>query len=133
MNTKNEEIMLDLLCKQAVYGLNEEETRQLETLERGDVDLGSLELTAASIALVDLNTKEELPAHLQARILAGADKFFAIRDGVGSDAAVAPEAPTREFKFTETKPRMAFMDWFGWAVAAAACVARRSARHRVRD
>ena len=123
MNNDTEEIMLDLLCKQAVYGLNEQETRQLEKLERGDVDLGSLELTAASIAMVDLNTKEELPAHLQARILAGADEFFTIRDGVGSDSAVAPEAPTREFRFTETKPRISFMDWFGWAVAAAACVA----------
>ena len=32
MNEEQKELMLDLICKQAVYGLDEQETKQLERL-----------------------------------------------------------------------------------------------------
>ena len=122
MKENSEEIMLDLLYKQAVYGLSEEETKHLSTLENKIPNLDSFELTAAAIAMIDLKTDVELPADLRARILADAEEYFSS----GNSAAEVPaalEAPTREFTFVESKARRSIWPWLGWAVAAAACVA----------
>jgi len=119
MNENTEEIMLDLLCKQAVYGLNEEETKQLSQLEKGfgGLDAESIEATAAMIALVGVDAKAEMPTHLQARILDSADDYFhslAVSRNDGAAGRAIVETAT---------PRRSFVDWLGWAVAAAACVA----------
>ena len=118
----NEETVHDLLYKQAVYGLNEEETKNLRDLENNMPNLSSFELTAAAIALIDLKTDAELPADLHARILADADQYFSTRKAA-NQLHGAIEAPTREFKFVESKAKSSFWPWLGWAVAGAASIA----------
>ncbi len=109
MNT--EEILLDLLSKKATEGLNEEETRQLEMLLNEFEDDSSFDLTAAAIGMIDLNTNQPLPDHLKAKILADADR-----------ALDQPNQPIRDVVYT-AGPKTSFWNtnWFGWAVAAAAC------------
>jgi len=113
-----EEIMLDLLCKQAVYGLNEEETKQLRGFEKrhGGEDAASLEATAAMIALAGLDANAEMPTHLQARILDSADDYFHSQSTSTSDG-------TNASRISAAASGKSFLDWFGWVVAAAACIA----------
>ena len=118
MNENMEEIMLDLLCKKAVYGLDEHEEKQLAELERnlGAADQSqSLELTAAALSMAGLDTSEEMPSHLRSRIVADAARYFDERSQsqTTSVSAVVPEPSGRGSIF----------DWLGWAVAAAACIA----------
>lgn len=117
MNDDKKEIMLDLLCKQAIYGLDEQETQQLEQLEHSATESESIELTVAALGLIDLETNQEIPAHLQSKILAKAESFFAAQ----SDAA--PALPVREFIVNQSAVAKPWFAWLGWAVAAAACVA----------
>ena len=123
MNEEQKEIMLDLLCKQATHGLDERETKQLEQLEYTSTESESIELTVAALGLIDLNTKDEMPAHLHSKILAGADDFFAARDNVASDTGIIAAAPVREIVWTEATNRSPWFAWLGWAAAAAACIA----------
>lgn len=119
MNEDTRELMLDLLCKQAVYGLTEDEKKQLSELrgEAGPDEAASLEATAAMISVVGLDPKAEMPPHLLAKVSDSADEYFGAlpsgdgRFGKRSDSAVVPAAGR------------SFLDWFGWVVAAAACVA----------
>jgi hypothetical protein len=116
VNENTEELMLDLLCKQAIYGLSEEETRQLHSLGVDPDDSTSLEATAAMIAMAGLDASEPMPAHLLAKISDSADEYFdqlPANKGRYVDMSSAPAAA----------PRRSIMDWLGWAVAAAACVA----------
>jgi len=109
MNENVQELMLDLLCKKAEYGLSEQEERQLTELQRaaGTGDLSeSFELAAAMIGMADLDTTEEMPEHLRSRIAADAERYF------NHNSTVA-----------EPAPRSSIFNWLGWAVAAAACVA----------
>ena len=115
MNENMEEIMLDLLCKKAVYGLDEREERQLAELEQkfgGESQSQSFELTAAAIGMSNLDMSEPMPAHLKSRILADAEKFFEAK-------SPAPLAPASAF----VPERGSIFNWLGWAVAAAACLA----------
>ncbi|HMJ08049.1 MAG TPA: anti-sigma factor [Pyrinomonadaceae bacterium] len=116
MNENNEELMLDLLTKQAVYGLSDAETKQLRDLERklGGENAGSFEATAAMIAIIGVDLRDQMPAHVRAKISDAADEYF--------DSLAAP-AVTDKRAVIRTRPQRSFMDWFGWAVAAAACVA----------
>jgi len=109
MNENVQELMLDLLCKKATYGLNEQEEKQLADLQNaaGTGDLSaSFELATATIGMADLYTIEEMPELLRSRISADAERFF-------NDTSTA----------SEPAPRGSIFDWLGWAVAAAACVA----------
>ncbi len=122
MDDKNE-IMLDLLCKQAVYGLTAEETKQLALLDTSGYDADSFEMTAAAIGQLDLKI-ERMPDHLFAKLMADADEHWAKNysfDKAESDVCGTPQRKIIEI--AETKTRGSFMDWFGWAVAAAACIA----------
>jgi anti-sigma-K factor RskA len=113
MKENMQELMLDLLCKKATYGLNEQEERQLADLQNaaGTGDLStSFELAAASIGIANLDTSEEMPDELQARIVADAEKHFG---GTSTVTTVARDDSARDSMFS----------WLGWAVAAAACVA----------
>ncbi len=125
MKSTIEETRLDLLCKQAVFGLDENEIEQLRELEKNadvSADPQSLELTAAAISMVGLEI-EPMPAHLESKILASYDKQLVM-------AKDASEIPVEENIFT--RPRQPVVDdaasgssnwnWFPWAVAAAACV-----------
>lgn len=129
MNQDMEEQLYDLLYKQAVYGLSEEETKQLVELEKsanGGMNAHSLELTAAQLALAGLESGEQMPEHLQARILAEADDFFGFAKEPEPSNGVHEsihDMPTREIRLAPVRSGRSFMDWFGWAVAAAACLA----------
>jgi anti-sigma-K factor RskA len=115
MKEELEEQMLDLLCKQAVYGLNEEETRQLAELEKsaGTGHIAeSFEMTAAAISTVGLDTNEELPANLRSRILAEAERHFD-----------APEQRDLAHDAAQSESSSSLWNWLGWAVVAAACIA----------
>jgi anti-sigma-K factor RskA len=116
MNEQNEERLLDLLCKQVSEGLTVDEKRELDSLEssvENSVDLHSLELTAAAIAMSSVGLDEALPDHLKSGVLSQADDFFAkVNAGTAS--------PLREVQ-TNQKPSV--WGWLGWAATAAASIA----------
>jgi hypothetical protein len=124
MNVEMEERLLDLLYKQAVSGLSDEESRQLDDLEKAAgsiVDARSVEFTAAAISMVGLDTSEQMPEHLKVKVLADAKKYFA---EAGSSEPVAENVFTRpRIEVVDEVPRSPWWNWLGWAVAAAACVA----------
>ena len=128
------EKMLELLSDQAVFGLTEKELEELAELEKHYPELSaeaeSLELSAAAVGLMNLDASEPLPAHLQARVLASAEEFFAAREKTAataveparSDAPAEKEDLQPTFGF-EPKRAGSLMQWLGWAVAGAACIA----------
>lgn len=117
MNDYKKELMLDLLCKQATQGLDEQERRQLERLGYDDAENESIELTVAAMGLIDLDTKQEMPARLYSKILTNGENFFAAQ----SDGLTA--VPMREIVLNEVSASKPWFGWLGWAVATAACVA----------
>lgn len=126
MTNNMEEKLLDLLCDQAASGLNEDERLQLEKLSAGansDMDAQSLELAAAAIMMAEMGAFEAMPSHLEASIAAAAGKYFTAKGSESSIHESLHDQPTKAFKWQETRPSRSFFDWFGWAVAAAACVA----------
>ena len=119
MNSETEETMLDLLYKKAVHGLNDEEEKQLAELERSAdsaEELNSLELTAASLSMTELESGEPLPADLQSRILADAERFF-------DDAEERERKPAGPPSAAKPDSGLSIWGWLGWAAAAAACIA----------
>jgi hypothetical protein len=122
MKENMEELMLDLLCKKAVYGLEPGEERQLFELQKTagpGFDAEPFELAAAAIGTVGLDTAAELPANLRSRIAAKAERFFNERDSAEAAAADG------EAVFTPAKAGstgFSLPSWLGWAVAAAACI-----------
>src|SRR5688572_12358101 len=118
MNEEQNEVMLNLLCQKAIYGLSEQEEKQLADLQReAGVDDESLsyELTAAAIGVAGVDAKEEMPASLRNKIMADAEKHF-------ERSAEKPPVDRSNFTAKEAQPSSWF-DWLGWAVAAAACLA----------
>ncbi len=118
MNEDVKEKMLDLICKQAVYGLSEQELQELEQYEYDASERESIDLTVAALSLIDLDASQEIPAHLQSKILANAENFFA-----DQKAGNAEQALVREIVPTDSKARTPWFGWLGWATAAAACIA----------
>ncbi len=116
MNENIDELMLDLLCKKAIYGLDANEEKQLAELERkagGESHSQSFELTVATLAMADLDTSEPMPVNLQSRIMAEAERYFDANPRSAEPAALVPE----------TAASGSIFNWLGWAVAAAACLA----------
>jgi anti-sigma-K factor RskA len=112
MNQQYDEILIDLLEKRAVYGLTEDEQKQLDELEgRDDI---SFELTASAITLAELGHVEEMPASLRAKLVADANEFFAAQSQ--ESVVSTPSTETSE-------PRMGIWSWLGWALAGAALIA----------
>lgn len=126
MNNNMDEKLRDLLSDQAVFGLTEDETKQLAELSEG-ADIGmnahALELTAAAILLAETSVDEPMPAHLEASILEKANKHFAAQRTEETVLESIHDQPTRSFQWTEPKPGRSFVNWLGWAAAAAACIA----------
>jgi anti-sigma-K factor RskA len=120
MNLDREELMLDLLCKRAVYGLTADEESQLAGFER---DLGqlddaeSIELTVAALSMAGIDASAEMPKSLNSRIAAEAERFF--------DELESPPSADQPAVAAETlRPAgSGLFGWLGWAAAAAACVA----------
>lgn len=117
MNAEEKEKMLDLLCDKFVYGLSEEEEKQLEALGYDSGEAESIEKTVAALSLVDLES--EMPAHLQTKLMAQANEYF----NNGHEAATVEETvPQREIVLSGGGGRSWF-GWLGWAFAAAASIA----------
>ena len=113
MNQNSEEILLDLLIKEATEGLTDAERRQLEEMQGFSPNRdNSFELTAASLAIANLDTSEPLPSHIRARIEDAADEWFAQKE-----AAKAPARPV-----ASTEPKIGWFGWLGWVAAAVAFV-----------
>ncbi|NOT48289.1 MAG: hypothetical protein HOP17_11140, partial [Acidobacteria bacterium] len=89
MNIEEKEKMLDLLCDKFVYGLSEEESKQLEHLGYDRLEAESIEKTIATLGLVDLEAESAMPAGLHEKLLRHADDFF------GEESA-APAVPERQ-------------------------------------
>ncbi|MEP7147761.1 MAG: anti-sigma factor [Acidobacteriota bacterium] len=120
MNEQIEETMLDLLCKKATYGLNPQEEKQLADLEREmgrEGESESFELTAAALSMAHLDTSQAMPANLQSRILAEAERYF---DKTPESRASSVSAFVSD---SDEAPSGSLFNWLGWAVAAAACLA----------
>ncbi|HTK37966.1 MAG TPA: anti-sigma factor [Pyrinomonadaceae bacterium] len=122
MNENTEETRLDLLIKQAVYGLTEAEQQQLDDLEIHNkrVSDETFAQTAAAISLVAVDRKDEMPQALRSKILADAYELF---DAKAQPETAATVGEPESVVYTLPAARRPFWDWLGWAVAAAACVA----------
>lgn len=125
MNDLEKEKMLDLLLAKATIGLSAEESEQLKELEEVFPELkgdNSFELAAAAIGFINLKTDEQMPAHLQKRILADADKYFESN----TDKVFEQNSSQTEEEFQKTfafEPKSSIWQSLGWLVAAVACVA----------
>jgi anti-sigma-K factor RskA len=124
MSNNMDERLRDLLCDQAVFGLDDTEQKELAGFEltaESEIDARSLEFTAAAISMIGVDRNEQMPGHLQARILADAAKYLP-----AAQAETVEEnfftAPRREVP-VEKGTSGSFWNWAGWAVAAAASVA----------
>lgn len=115
MSDQEKEKMLDLLCDKYVYGLSEEEARELERLGYDPTEAESIEKTVAALGLIDLDVEAEMPASLQSKLMRNADEFF------GTAAADNETVPARQIVLDGGSGRSWF-GWLGWATAAAACV-----------
>ena len=125
MKESEKENMFDLLILKVTGGLSEEELKQLKEFEEVFPELKndfSFEMTAAAISMIDVNTDEQMPAHLQAKVLADAETFF----GSPESKTLKDSAGEREEEFQKTftldKPKNSIWQSLGWLVAAAACV-----------
>ncbi len=124
MNEREKEKMLELLSDKAVFGLTDAEIADLSELEKNfpEVNDDSFEFTAAKIGMINLDTGEQLPAHLRTKIIADADKYFASRKDFAASAT--PEKHEEEFQKTFAyAPKTSILQWLGWAVAGLACIA----------
>lgn len=109
MSENMDERLRELLADQALFGLSEDEARELSKMSDSSDGL-TLELAAAAV-LVAETPLEPMPKHLESRVLAGAERYFAEND-------LQPVFVTEA-----TKPRPAWFGWLGWAVAAVALAA----------
>ncbi len=119
MNERTEERLFELLADRAMFGLNAEEQAELQKLENEFPELAgdiSFDRAAASLQIAALGEVEPVPASLRSRLESDAAKYFSSRteEREFSDNIV-------EVKYESPKPT--FMQWLGWALAGAACLA----------
>ncbi len=125
MNEQEKVKMLELLSDKAVFGLSDAEFAELAELEKNFPEFHdeSLELSAAAIGMMNLDTNEPMPAHLRTKIASDAEQFFAARKAT----ALTPEPQAKsEEEFQKAfafEPKKSIWNWLGWAIAAFACVA----------
>lgn len=127
MNEVNKERMLDLLILKATGEITKEELEQLRKLEDTFPEFKddtSYELATAAISLIDLKIEDQMPAHLQARILADADKYFgAAEKQTGTARNNGSEQEEFQKTFAFEQPKRSIWQSLGWLVAAFACIA----------
>ena len=124
---EKQERLFDLLTEKTVYGLNEVDQKELEDLlklfpEWQDDD--SFDLTAAAVNLSAIPADEKMPAHLRAKILADSEKYFAVEQR--TEEKISPfqsKATVETVQRTGILERLFGLNWLGWAVAGAACIA----------
>lgn len=118
MKKELDERMMDLLCDKTLFGLSDEELRELETFEKnadGGMEAHSLELTAAKLGLIGVDQNAEMPSHLFEKIVADSQRHVAAEENVFT----APRGTV----LTEATSGGGIFSWLGWAAAAAACIA----------
>lgn len=128
---EKQERLLDLLTLQETEGLTKEEKTELEDLLKQFpqwADDDSIALTVTAINLSDLDASEEMPAHLQAKILAQADIFLAKSEQPKGKILEFEPRKKQERKIENESGEGFFgkllnINWLGWGVAAAACLA----------
>lgn len=121
MSEETQDTLFDLLAKKAVAGLDPVEQRQLDELDAqtAEMELDSLEATAAAIGLAGLTEVEPMPAEIRARIVKDAPKH------VNANAAAPwPQAADGVFSSYDERPRSSsgWFGWLGWVAATAACL-----------
>lgn len=126
MKELSKQRLLELRADNAIFGLNEEEMREFEQLKKHFPeweDDFSLEITAAAINLSNLKIDEAMPLNLREKIALDAENYFDSSD----EKKLEETSPAQSFypvrdsvEPTSSRP---FWQWFGWAVAAAACLA----------
>lgn len=124
MSEERKEKMLELLSEKAIFELSDAELAELAELEKEFPELNddSFELAAAAIGMLNLDTNEQMPAHLREKIAAGAEQFFASR-GQESAAVAEPQTETEDYQKTFAfVPKRSIWNWLGWLTAAAACI-----------
>lgn len=123
MSEEQNDLLFDLLTTKAIYGLDEAEERQLAEFDPGTTDLEfrSLEITAAAITMAGLETEEQMPSHLFARILDSGEEFVLAAKDVAEPVAAKRETVSDEAG--RTRSAGSWFGWLGWAAAAAACIA----------
>lgn len=110
--------MMDLLCDQTLFGLSDEELRELAGFGTSDLSTGeaqTLELTAAQISTMGVEKDAQLPEHLFNKIVADSKRHVAAEENVFT----APRGTV----LSEPATGGGMWSWLGWAVAAVACVA----------
>lgn len=137
-NEIKKERLLELLADQAIFGLNKEELNELENFKKEFPEFAadnSFEFTVSVIGLSKVKAFEPLPKSLHTRILADADEYFPIEIEVegkslksennfnSEDVADKPLQGTINDVASIEEPRFSFMQWLGWGVAFAACLA----------
>jgi hypothetical protein len=137
-NEIKKERLLELLADQAIFGLNKEELNELENFKKEFPEFAadnSFEFTVSVIGLSKVKAFEPLPKSLHTRILADADEYFPIEIEVegkslksennfnSEDVADKPLQGTINDVASVEEPRFSFMQWLGWGVAFAACLA----------
>ncbi len=134
---ERKERLFELLADQTLFGLNEQESSELNELQIEFPEFkndNSFEKAALAISLGNLNTNNAMPQNLQAQILADADKFFESNVEVAentveqekyvSSGALPTETPNADIRtITYDSPKPSFMQWLGWGFAALACIA----------
>lgn len=113
MNEEQRELLFDLLTKKAVYGLDETEEKDLQSLDADSADAEclslELEMTAAAISMIDFAAEETMPAHVASKISENANKW------VGED----PWPPSYK-ETAEDSGSSSLFGWLGWGAAVAA-------------
>jgi anti-sigma-K factor RskA len=106
VNEKDDEKLIDFLSQKAIYGLSSAEEREFLASFPEWKDDFSFDATVSAIDLANIDQSEQLPVHLQNRILDNSEQYF-VRE------------PQRIIQET-SNARPNWLGWFGW-VAAAAC------------
>lgn len=129
---KDREKLIELLSDQVIFGLDEQESAELERLKQRfpDWENDSFETAATFISLSKISSGDALPEHLRKKISLQAENYFSSKDNSQnkkkeSEVVISGTAPWNyQREIIETKPEKSFgWNWLGWAVAAVAIVA----------
>ncbi len=137
-NEVKKERLLELLADNALFGLNETESKELKNLQKEFPEFkedSSFEKAALAINLSNLDTNQEMPHNLQAKILRDADIFFESEQQSPVSNKEREKKQKNNFAPTfggtdsvfnssnDSSNGSRLMQWLGWGVAALACIA----------
>lgn len=119
MTDQEKEMMLDLLVEKFIYGLSEEDSKKLDKLGYDPSEAESIELTVATLGMVDLPANEHMPAHLHDKLMNAVDEVV----GAKSKNVEAIDEPEPREIVLSGSGSGSWFGWLGWAAAAAASIA----------